>query len=171
MDVAVEIRRGNRDDLDLLCARWPVPGQVHERRFAEQAADRAAFLVAWRGDEPLGSGLLKWDGYGGENARKAYPDAAEFAHLQVRDGFRGQGVGSRLIATAEDETTGGRQLVAAGVGDDNPDAERLYVRLGYQRTGVFDVVDYDWTDDDGAVHHEVERNQLLVKAIARGTVV
>lgn len=117
-------------------------------------------------NEPLGSGLLQWDGCVGHNARKAYPDAVEFAHLQVRDGHRGQGVGSGLIASAEEEAAAaGKRWVAVGVGDDNPDAERLYVRLGYRPTGVFDVRKYDWIDDDGVVHHEIERNQLLVKAI------
>ncbi|MDO5736671.1 MAG: hypothetical protein Q4P15_09375, partial [Propionibacteriaceae bacterium] len=58
-----------------------------------------------------------------------------------------------------------RQWIAVAVGDDNEAAERLYVRLGYRATGVFDVSKYSWIDGGGAVHHEVERNQLLVKAL------
>lgn len=166
LDGHVEIRRCTRADLELLCTRWPVPGEVHEHHFADQEAGRATYLVAWRGDEPLGSGLLQWEGCVGGNARAAYPEAVEFTHVQVRDGHRSQGVGSGLIESAEEEATAaGRACVAVGVGDDNPGAERLYVRLGYRATGVFDVCEYDWADGDGAVHHEIERNQLLVRRL------
>lgn len=160
----MEIRRCTRADLERLCSGWPVPGEVHERHFADQTSGRATYLVAWRDDEPLGSGLLRWTGCVGENARAAYPDAVEFTHLQVRADLRGQGVGGRLIAAAEGEVeASGKPLIAVGVGD-NVNAERLYLRLGYRPTGIFDVCAYDWIDDHGAVHHKIERNQLLVKA-------
>lgn len=142
------------------------PGQVHEKLFAEQASGGASYLVAWRDEEPLGSGLLRWDGCIGTNARDAFPNVVEFTHLQVRDEFRRQGVGSRLIAAAEDEAVAeGKLKLAVGVSDDNPDAERLYLRLGYQLTEVHDVCEYDWIDEIGDTRHEVERNQLLLKPL------
>jgi RimJ/RimL family protein N-acetyltransferase len=56
--------------------------------------------------------------------------------------------------------------MAVGVAEDNPDAERLYRRLGYRPTGVIDVSQYDWITPEGAVRHETERDQLLVKDLS-----
>lgn len=108
--------------------------------------------------------MIQWTGCVGRNARAAFPDAVELNHLQVREQFRGQGVGRRLIEAAEAlAAERGRTRVVVGVSEDNPDAARLYIRLGYEPTGVFDVTEYDWVDDDGVVHHEVEHDQVLVK--------
>lgn len=149
-----------------MVARWSVPGSVHERHFADQLAGRTTYLIAWRGEEPLGSAVLQWSGCVGNNARQAHPEVVELNHLQVREGWRGQGVGSRLISAAEKMVTeAGKHAIAVGVGDDNSDAERLYVRLGYLPTSIWDVCDYDWIDDAGEVHNEVERSQLLVKSL------
>lgn len=160
----VDIRRCSQADLEALIARWPIPGQVHEHHHDEQAAGRATYLVAWEGENPLGSGVLSWKGCVGINARKLFPNAVEFSHVQVREEKRGQGVGSRLIAAAQAEASAaGVQEFCVGVGDDNPEAERLYLRLGYQATGVFDISEYDAFDEKGTSHHHEERNQLLVK--------
>lgn len=109
-----------------------------------------AYLVAWRDDAPLGSGLVQWGGCVGPNARDAFSEAVEFNHLQVRSEFRGQGVGTHLISTAEALAWHrGRPQVGVGVADDNPEAERLYVRLGYRPTGIVDVSEYDSVTDEG----------------------
>ena len=68
---------------------------------AHQSCGRTTFLVAWQGQEPLGSAVLQWGAGVGENARTAYPEAVEFNHLQVGDEYRGQSVGSTLNAAAE----------------------------------------------------------------------
>jgi len=137
-----------------------------EAHHARQSDGQATYLVAWRDEEPLGSGMLQWTGCVGPSARCAFPGAVELNHLQVRPHLRGQGVERLLIGAAEAlAAQGGRNQLAVGVSDENRDAERLYVRLGYRPTGVFDVTEYDWADDDGVVHHEIERDQLLVKEI------
>lgn len=84
--------------------------------------------------------------------------------MQVRAEFRRQGVGTELIEAAEQlvRRTGKIQL-SVSVTDGNHDAERLYLRLGYRPSGIFDVSEYDWVSDDGREHHAIERNQLLVK--------
>ncbi|WP_434616651.1 GNAT family N-acetyltransferase [Arthrobacter sp. A5] len=105
-----------------------------------------------------------WGGCVGSNAREAFPQAVEINHIQVRDEYRGQGVGSALITAAE-QLIGrqGLRQTAVGVADDNPNAKRLYLRLGYRSTGVFDVSGYEWATDGGTVRHAIERDQLLVK--------
>ena len=151
-------------DLSVLCSRWRTPGDLHERHHDHQRDGQTIYLVAWQDQEPLGSGVLQCGGCVGFNARTAYPGAVEFNHLQVRDQYRGQGVGSALIAAAEAlASQAGRDQIAVGVAEDNPDAERLYRRLGYHPTGVIDVSRYDWITAEGAVRHETERDHLLVK--------
>ena len=167
----MEIRPCTDDDLAILSARWKVYGDVHESHYSGQLTGASTYLIAWRDEEPLGSGVVQWGGCVGTKAREAFPNAVEFNHLQVRDEYRGQGVGTALIAAAE-QLIGreGKPQVAVGVADDNPHAERLYLRLGYRRTGVVDVSEYSWIADDGTVHQATERDQLLVKdLLARGT--
>jgi GNAT superfamily N-acetyltransferase len=163
----MNIRPCTDADLSVLCLRWRAPGSVHQGHHDRQRGGQTTYLVAWQDQEPLGSGVLQWGGCIGSNARTAYPDAVELNHLQVRDQFRGQGVGSALIAAAEAlASRAGRYQIAVGVAEDNPDAERLYRRLGYRPTGVIDVSEYDWITPEGAVRHETERDQLLVKDLS-----
>ncbi len=137
---------------------------MHESHHARQMADHTTYLIVWKGDEPLGSGVMQWSGCVGSNAREAFPRAVEINHVQVRDEYRRQGVGSALITAAEQliGRKGWRQT-AVGVADDNPTAKRLYLRLGYRSTGVFDASEYEWVTDGGTVRHAIEHDQLLVK--------
>ena len=50
----------------------------------------ATYLVAWRGDEPLGAGMVQWGGCLGPEARAAFPRSVEINQVQVREEFRGQ---------------------------------------------------------------------------------
>jgi GNAT superfamily N-acetyltransferase len=164
LNEGMDIRPCTDADLSVLCSRWETPGGVHEAHHDRQRAGQTTYLVAWQEQEPRGSGVLQWSGCLGSNARTAYPEAVELNHLQVRDQYRGHGVGSALIAAAEAlAARAGRYQMAVGVAEDNPDAERLYRRLGYRRTGVVDVSEYDWITAEGAVRHATERDQLLVK--------
>jgi GNAT superfamily N-acetyltransferase len=167
----MDIRPCTDADLSVLCARWRTPSGVHERHHDRQRAGQSTYLVAWQDQEPRGSGVLQWGGCIGSNARTAYPGAVELNHLQVRGQYRGQGVGSALIVAAEAlAAQAGRYQMAVGVAQDNPDAERLYRRLGYHLTGVIDVSEYDWITAEGAVRHETERDHLLIKDLGSTSV-
>lgn len=156
-------------DLPVLEARWPVPGRVHAAHLRAQRFDGATFLAAWSGAEPVGSAMVQWGGPVGAAARESFPGAVEINHLQVREGHRGRGVGTAIIAAAEELCLArGRRQVAVGVGLDNDGAARLYERLGYRRTGVVDTSEYDWVDGHGTVHHEVERDELMVRTLTAG---
>ncbi|MDO5676722.1 MAG: GNAT family N-acetyltransferase [Propionibacteriaceae bacterium] len=153
-------------DLALLRAAWPTVDDVHQHHFEQQAAGAAAFLVAWEGDVPLGVGMVQWLGPVGPAASAAFPGVPELNHLQVREEARGRGVGTALIEAAEALVRDrGIDRIAVGVDDDNPDAARLYHRLGYEPTGVYDEVRYEWVDDDGVRRPATERNELLVKML------
>lgn len=164
----IDVRPCTAADLDLLTKQWHLRDAGHESHVARSVDGASEYLVAWSGDLPLGSVVLRWDGYVGPEAQAAHPDAIEICHLQVRPGNRGRGVGTQLLQVAEDLVLArGLDLVAVGVGDDNPDAQRLYERLGYRATGVFDISEYDWTADDGTVHRAKERDQMLLKTLHR----
>lgn len=164
--MSVVVRAATAADLPALEAGWPVPGDVHAHHLRSQESGDSTFLVAWDGSMPLGSGIVQWSGPVGGRAREAFPDAVEINHLQVREQSRGQGVGSAIIAAAQELCAArGRGLVAVGVATDNEGAARLYERLGYRRTGVIDVSEYDWVDDAGAVHHAVEQDELLIREL------
>lgn len=163
----MEIRPCRDDDLAILSSSWKVHGGVHESHHSGQLSGDTTYLVAWRDEEPLGAGVVQWGGCVGTKAREAFPRAVEINHLHVRDEYRSQGVGTALIAAAEQLVVHeGRPQIAVGVADDNPLAERLYLSLGYRRTGIVDVSEYSWVSDDGTVQQASERDQLLVKDLA-----
>lgn len=164
--MTITVRQAQAADLPALQSSWPVPGDIHAGHLRAQESGAATFLLAWQDNAPVGSGMVQWTGPVGARAREKFPAAVEINHLQVREGHRGAGVGTALIAAAEQLcAAGGRREVAVGVAADNEAAARLYERLGYQRTGVVDVSEYDWVDEAGTVHHEVEHDELLVKQL------
>lgn len=164
--IAMEVRACDADDLERLRQSWPTPTDVAGSHYAEQQDGHATFLVAWSDDEPLGYAVIQWGGCTGKNAKAAYPDTAEVMHLHVRREHRNQGTGTALIDAAEKAIAERNIAIAAmSVGLENPHAARLYGRRGYQRTGITDVSEYDWVDDAGAIHHERQVNELLIKRL------
>jgi ribosomal protein S18 acetylase RimI-like enzyme len=154
-----DLERLDRDVPTLSVGAWSA-------HFARQTEGVVVFLVAWLGDRPIGTGLLDWRGSRESNAAAVCPGVPTISNLHVHPPFQGHGAGSALIAAAE-RTAGecGHARVTIGVGLDNPRAARLYRRLGYARTAVRDESRYSWTDAHGAVHHEVEQVELLVKQL------
>ena len=101
----VEGRTCSPEDLSRLDEAWPAPGKVHASHAAGQDSGDATYLVAWSGNESLGSLVVQWTGPHGDNARAAFPRAVTLSHLQVRPEHRGAGVGSALIAAGEEYVT------------------------------------------------------------------
>jgi GNAT superfamily N-acetyltransferase len=147
----IEIRHLDEADLDAIEAREPA-GQGFVRamwRLQEEGA--SVLLVAWLDGEPVGSGQLD---------RRVSP--VELKNLNVRAGFRGKGVGSALIAAAEELARDDGRL-AMGVGIDNPRARELYERLGYRSTGEESTTMYDYVDEHGVTRTATEIDVLLIK--------
>lgn len=156
-------------DLDRLRTQWPTFDDVAGHHYEQQRAGTATFLVCWQDDDPLGWGLVQWQGCLGEHARAAFPSCVELNHLQVRPEHRGRGAGTAILAAAEQLVRDrGLGRLAVSVGVENPDAARLYRRLGYRPTAVLDACAYSWFDGDGQRHDEVESAELLVKDLSTG---
>lgn len=88
--------------------------------------------------------------------------------LRVFVPFQNLGIGTRLIASAERRLKArGFRLSELGVEKDNPRAQRLYERLGYQI--VRDHIDeWEYTPPDGAPIHVRSDEWILHKLLVDG---
>ena len=128
-----------------------VAGRWHERVRGERTAS-----VAELDGEAVGSVSFE--------ARKEFPGFMHLYALVVVEPFQGRGIGTRLIASVEEEARG-RKLagIQLGVGIDNVGALRLYERLGYRRVGEPYMARWTWYGPDGEEREVSERCYRMVK--------
>ncbi|MCZ3386849.1 MAG: GNAT family N-acetyltransferase [Actinomycetia bacterium] len=159
-----QVRQGGMDDLPWIRSSWPDAADVLERHLVGQQAGGQVVLVARNGSQAVGCVVIRWTGIDTPVARASFPEAPEAAHLFVRRESRNGGVGTALMRSAEQLVVarGFHQLVLA-VGLENPGAARLYERLGYLRSGIVELSEYDYTDASGIDRHAVEWNECRVK--------
>lgn len=165
------IRECAATDIEALEWQMPTrPSQVHAEHFARQQAGLWTYLVAWDDDSvPVGVCVIRWDGWAEQEALTAFPDCPEITNVQVNQARRGRGVGTALLASAEEKArTRGFSRLGIGVADDNPDAARLYACLGYTDTGLRIESRYMYPDNAGVPGEIVEHNILLVKDLDPG---
>lgn len=148
----VVVRRCEASDVHTITAREPGERGYARATFDRQQAGHCLYLVAWLGDEPVGSGELEW------------APVPELKNLQVVATYRGRGIGTAINAAAE-AAARGRGRIAIGVGSDNPEAERLYRRLGYQPTGRTETYTYSYVDDAGIRRTATETAEYLEKEL------
>jgi ribosomal protein S18 acetylase RimI-like enzyme len=68
--------------------------------------------------------------------------------LAVRPAFRGQGLGTKLLALAEERARAeGRRGLSVITSDDNVGARRLYERCGYLKMATRPMIKEDWEND------------------------
>jgi GNAT superfamily N-acetyltransferase len=138
MTANVEIRSGSDGDLDALVA---VLGQrcYFTDHLARRQDDRGVLLVAWLDGRPVGDGFLSWEPADHPEIRRHLPGVPELSHLEVVGPLWGQGIGTALIRAAEATARQfGHDRLILAVGVDNPNARRLYERLGVCRLGSRD---------------------------------
>jgi ribosomal protein S18 acetylase RimI-like enzyme len=103
-----------------------------QRRLALQAQGHLEYPIAIIGEQLVGYLLLKWNGPEDPFLKRKLPPCAEIEDFAVAVEHRGYGIGSALLAYAEDRARehGDTRLgLSAGIG--NEDARRLYERLGF----------------------------------------
>jgi ribosomal protein S18 acetylase RimI-like enzyme len=145
----------------------PIGGHYgHDHRLRGQDEGRWLYLVAFD-PAPVGGCLVQWGGPVDEGVRRQLPDAVEISNLFIASGSRGRGAGHALIEEAERQTIlRGRPMVGVGVGDENPEARRLYERLGYAASGSRYRAEYDYENQEGEMLHAVEEGDFLVKQLS-----
>ena len=131
MTANVEVRSGSDADLDaLVAAMWQ--RDHFTDRLACQQDRRGVLLVAWLDGRPVGNGSLSWLPADHPEIRRHLLDVPELGHLEVIGPLWGQGIGTALIrAAAATARQFGHDRLILAVGVDNPNARRLYERLGY----------------------------------------
>lgn len=119
-----------RDLIAALCAemseRYGAPPSPFSP--AEAAAPRTAFLIAWLGGQPVGCGAL----------RPFEEHIAEIKRMYVTPAGRRRGIARRILVELERQARGfGYRTIRLETGIRQPEAQRLYESLGYQRIGAF----------------------------------
>jgi GNAT superfamily N-acetyltransferase len=162
----VEIRPGSAADLAALVA---VLGQRHffTDRLARQQRGGGVLLVAWLDGRPVGDVYLECEPAEEPEVRRQLPGIPRLDHLEVLGPLTRRGIGTALIRAGEDTARRlSHQQLALGVGVDNPNARRLYERLGYADWGHGRVVG-TWVerDHDGPPVTVSEVYDVLVKRL------
>ena len=166
MAAKAEIRPGSEADLATLVA---VLGERHwfTDRLARQRDGGGVLLVAWLDGRPAGDVYLDCGPAEEPEVRRHLPGVPRLDHLEVPGPLQRRGIGTALIRAAEDTARRlGHQRIALGVGLDNPNARRLYERLGYADWGHGTVVG-TWVEhpDDGPPVTLSEVCDMLVKRL------
>lgn len=137
--IEITLRLARRGDLRPL--EWLGMFLTHrifiEDAFARQRRGEVLMLLAVAGDFPIGQLWV-------DLSRKADAGVGVLWAFRVLPGLRGTGIGSRLLRCAEAQLRGRGLLISeVGVERDNPDARRLYERMGYAVSGVeHEVAEY-----------------------------
>lgn len=164
----INVRPCTARDLPLLERDLP-PAAVHAQHLRQQDEGVRTYLGAFLDRRAVGTCVVSWDGCREPALRQTFPDAIEIAAVQVGEAWRGRGVGTALIQGAEWLVAdAGRRRVVIGVADDNPRAEALYLRLGFESTGRYETSRYELPGRAGDTIEVTECNHILIKDLGEG---
>jgi GNAT superfamily N-acetyltransferase len=111
-----------------------VLGPLQSGFYRDRLSDRGAVLSAWLDGRLAGAICVSLEPAEEWILRLILRGVPLLYRLQVHTEHRRQGIGAALVDAAEDVVHKyGCRRVAVGVDDHNPQAARLYDRLGYRR--------------------------------------
>jgi GNAT superfamily N-acetyltransferase len=158
-------------DVELLDRQLPTPGALsrHAQRYLRHRAGAGTVLVAWRGELPVGSCEVRWDGCEAPEVRRAHAACPEISGLGVwPELLRSERTCTELIEAAEDLVRArGHASVGLGVEKNNPRAEALYARLGY-RPSVAYLACWSYEDATGMGHQVADACTFMFKPLRDG---
>jgi GNAT superfamily N-acetyltransferase len=160
------------DDVPVLEAAMPTgSSRFHERRFARHVSGESTFLVGWLAGNPVAHVEIRWAGCAAPEVQERFPRCPELNGLEIWPPWRrSRGLGTEMITEVERRVAAaGHPRIGLGVGDDNPRAADLYLRLGYAETGCRYLDRYEITDGTGTRRAMADPCRFLVKDLrARG---
>lgn len=137
------IREFKKDDIPLIVKcfaqiSWFKPASIFEQYFNQQTENKRRIWVAYLEDNFAGYVTLKWQSKYDQFSKNNIP---EIMDLNVLPNFRNQGIGSKLLKTAEECAALKYQKIGLGVGlyrghdGGYGAAQKLYVKKGYVPDG------------------------------------
>ena len=126
---------------------------TYERRTGAIRAGTADWVVVVDRGDVVGWMVIEWNG---KRTRPHHPDITD---VYVRDGRRREGIGTALVQEAERRASdrGAHEIGLSVNPSDNPDARRLYERLGYRHDGTPTYLDATYGDYEDCVIDLVKR--------------
>jgi len=170
---SIEIRPVAETDLERLEDVYPEPGPPasrHRVRWGLQERGEGVYLVAWRGDHPIGWVFIYRPSSREAVVRARSLNAAEVQDLYVDPKFRGEGSGSFLLAAAERlAEDSGWVRIGLEVTVSNPHndvARAMYERRGYRDAGLgeYESGYFYWTES-GERRWDGEPHRFLIKSL------
>ena len=131
---------------------------IFRRTFREQLRGRRLMLIADANNFPIGHIFIHLNTDNGDARAYLYS-------FRVMEMFRGRGIGTRLLQRAEAIAAHrGFRWTTIAVAKDNPQARRLYERLGYPAYAD-DNGDWSFVDHEGRTQNVHEPCWLMEKQI------
>src|SRR5947209_5805125 len=133
----------------------------HHKRYEVQRQGEGIYLIAWHDHTPVGHFLLRWSGPYDLHVMQ-YIDVTRSAYLEAgatRVAYRRKGVATALIREAERlaKENGCTWIGLDVASTDNPEAKRLYEKLGYVDWGRGEYrVNWEYIDRNGNKRTESE---------------
>lgn len=152
MNGSVTICDLDDDSAPLIAAARPSWQQAIPRWLKDIADGSATILVAYCADAPVGVAELRAG------------QVPEVRNVGVLPTCSRRGIGSALMREVERRTRAERIRVRVGL--DNPDARRLYMRLGYHGTGRRVTATYEFIDDAGVRRTATEVDEWMEKELS-----
>jgi ribosomal protein S18 acetylase RimI-like enzyme len=135
--------------------------RVFQQAYADQMAGHRLMLIAEMNDYPIGQIFIQLDSF--DDRTNAFGKRGYFYSLRVMTPFQRRGLGTALIREAEQYLIERNyDSVSIAAAKDNPDARRLYERLGY-RVYTEDSGRWSYTDHEGRTRHVYEPCYMLEK--------
>ncbi|MCT2594083.1 GNAT family N-acetyltransferase [Streptomyces sp. N2-109] len=164
----MRITECREDDVALLERQLPSPGTTsgHAERFARHQKGTGTLLVGWQGGLPVASCEVRWDGCPAPEVRAVHPGCPELSGFGLWPGvLRSPRTGALLLLAAEDLVRK-RGLRSAGLGveKNNPRAEALYGRLGYQLSVAY-LACWSYEDAAGMTHQVADACTFMHKVL------
>jgi ribosomal protein S18 acetylase RimI-like enzyme len=134
--------------------------RVYRQTFDDVRKGRRLMLLAVTEGEVIGQVFVQLQGGGFAGGKRGYVYA-----FRVKPDWRRRGVGRQLMAEAEAELVRrGFHVAVIAVAQNNPDARRLYERLGYTVYSE-DAGIWHYTDADGVRRRVEEPSWLMEKRL------
>jgi len=155
-ELQIEIKPLEEENLELLEKEFSIDASSghHRKRLERQNKKEGVYFIAWHNNSPVAHFLLHWSGPKNGSVTK-YMDITKTAYLEAgrtKKEYRRKGVATRLIQKAERLAKKyGCTAIGLEVGStDNPDAKRLYEKLGYKDWGHGEfTISWEYIDKDG----------------------